>query len=89
MKAKMWYPLLAPSVEGLAPSDADSTHQMKRSKWRRPNLWIRRCRVAAMVSGIVAFVVVMHLGVYAPVHSRGSLLMVRCLRTGLSDVHNR
>ncbi|KAI0767425.1 hypothetical protein C8Q74DRAFT_1280305 [Fomes fomentarius] len=56
MKAKMWYPLLAPSVESLAPSDADSTHRMKRSKRTRPDPWIRRCRVAAMVSGILIFV---------------------------------
>ncbi|KAI0752709.1 hypothetical protein C8Q80DRAFT_1267217 [Daedaleopsis nitida] len=58
-KSKSWYPLLAPSVESLAPSDK-SGGSMRRLKryWpssRRIDPWIRRCRIAAAVSGVLIF----------------------------------
>ncbi|KAI0717907.1 hypothetical protein C8T65DRAFT_737706 [Cerioporus squamosus] len=58
-KASSWYPLLAPSLESLTPpnKDAASTRRLKRClpTTRRTDPWIRRCRAAAAVSGILLF----------------------------------
>ncbi|KAI0372478.1 hypothetical protein BV20DRAFT_964071 [Pilatotrama ljubarskyi] len=60
IKAKSWYPLLAPSLESLAPSStgsAMSTRKLKRCLPRSSTVdpWIRRCRVAAAASGVLIF----------------------------------
>ncbi|RDX52600.1 hypothetical protein OH76DRAFT_170384 [Lentinus brumalis] len=56
-KTSSWYPLIAPSLESLSPpnKEAVSTRRLKRSlpSTRRTDPWIRRCRAAAAVSGIL------------------------------------
>ncbi|PCH36906.1 hypothetical protein WOLCODRAFT_167192 [Wolfiporia cocos MD-104 SS10] len=62
---KAWYPLAAPSAESLSPSVQSRVSMTTARKLRRGvgetiDPWIRRCRIAAVVSGVVilaAFVV--------------------------------
>ncbi|OSC99696.1 hypothetical protein PYCCODRAFT_804175 [Trametes coccinea BRFM310] len=59
IKAKSWYPLVAPSLESLAPSTTSgiSTRELKRClpSSRGVDPWIQRCRVAAAASGVLIF----------------------------------
>ncbi|RPD61682.1 hypothetical protein L226DRAFT_395861 [Lentinus tigrinus ALCF2SS1-7] len=59
-KSSSWYPLVAPSLESLTPPNKDirDTTPTRRLKGcfrctRRTDPWIRKCRVAAAVSGIL------------------------------------
>ncbi|OJT14049.1 hypothetical protein TRAPUB_9406 [Trametes pubescens] len=61
IKAKSWYPLVAPSLESLTPStgSGSSTRKLKRclpsSSRRGVDPWIHRCRMAAAASGVLIF----------------------------------
>ncbi|KAH9854586.1 hypothetical protein C2E23DRAFT_912300 [Lenzites betulinus] len=59
IKAKSWYPLIAPSLESLAPSTGSgaSTRKLKRClpSARGVDPWIQRCRIAAAASGVLIF----------------------------------
>lgn len=61
IKAKSWYPLVAPSLESLTPSTGSgtSTRKLKRclpsSSRRGVDPWIQRCRMAAAASGVLIF----------------------------------
>ncbi|KAI8989138.1 hypothetical protein BD414DRAFT_536434 [Trametes punicea] len=59
IKAKSWYPLVAPSLESLTPSTGSgaSTRKLKRClpSSRAVDPWIWRCRVAAAASGLLIF----------------------------------
>lgn len=55
---RLWYPLVAPSVESLCPSvhsntSVASTRKMKQRAARTIDIWVTRCRIAAITSGVV------------------------------------
>ena len=77
MKAS-WYPLIAPSVESLAPSTRSHgsvrklTRHLHGHESRGADPWIARCRAAAMVSAVLifaGFVVAMVFAVGVRVHA--------------------
>ncbi|KAI9056355.1 hypothetical protein FKP32DRAFT_1670206 [Trametes sanguinea] len=59
IKSKSWYPLVAPSLESLAPSTTSgiSTRELKRCLPTSSTVdpWIHRCRIAAAASGVLIF----------------------------------
>ncbi|KAI0634241.1 hypothetical protein C8Q77DRAFT_1217478 [Trametes polyzona] len=59
IKAKSWYPLIAPSLESLTPSTGSgaSTRRLKRCLPTPHGVdpWIQRCRIAAAASGVLIF----------------------------------
>ncbi|KAI0356923.1 hypothetical protein OH77DRAFT_1495181 [Trametes cingulata] len=60
IKAKSWYPLVAPSLESLAPSSTGSVVSTRKLKRCLPGSstvdpWIQRCRIAAAASGVLIF----------------------------------
>ncbi|TBU22439.1 hypothetical protein BD311DRAFT_869379 [Dichomitus squalens] len=58
IKATSWYPLLAPSVESLAPEAGRRSwaHRLRRRYGSsRDDPWIMRCRLAAAISGVLLF----------------------------------
>ena len=59
IKAKSWYPLMAPSLESLTPSTGSGTSTRKLKRClpgsRGVDPWIQRCRIAAAASGVLIF----------------------------------
>ncbi|KAI0943764.1 hypothetical protein AcW1_002849 [Taiwanofungus camphoratus] len=55
---KLWYPLVAPPVEGLSPSVGSRTSITSVRRWQkgsasRMDRWVVRCRIAAIMSGVL------------------------------------